>query len=72
MLTSLSLSSEYVIMDKAYEGDETRQTVRDLGLTPVVPPKRKGGGTITLQNFNEADLMDAHFMFSQDNSATAA
>lgn len=39
LLTSLSLSSEYVIMDKAYEGDETRQTVRDLGLTPVVPPK---------------------------------
>ena len=27
-------------MDKAYEGDETRQTVCDLGLTPVVPPKR--------------------------------
>ena len=40
LLTSLSLSSEYVIMDKACEGDETRQTVRDLGLTPVVPPKR--------------------------------
>ena len=29
----------YVIMDNAYEGDETRQTVRDLGMTPVVPPK---------------------------------
>lgn len=26
-------------MDKAYEGDETRQTVYDLGLVPVVPPK---------------------------------
>ena len=39
MLTGLSLSADYVIMDKAYEGDETRRTVRDLGLTPVVPPK---------------------------------
>lgn len=28
-----------MIMDKAYEGDETRQTVLDLGMMPVVPPK---------------------------------
>lgn len=28
-----------VIMDKAYEGDETRQLVFDLGMIPVVPPK---------------------------------
>ena len=28
-----------VIMDKAYEGDETRQLVFDLGMQPVVPPK---------------------------------
>ena len=26
-------------MDRAYEGAETRQLVRDLGMTPVVPPK---------------------------------
>ena len=26
-------------MDKAYEGDETRQLVVDMGLKPVVPPK---------------------------------
>lgn len=29
----------HVIMDKAYEGDETRQLVLDLGMLPVVPPK---------------------------------
>lgn len=28
-----------VIMDKAYEGDETRQLVLELEMTPVVPPK---------------------------------
>ena len=28
-----------LVMDKAYEGDETRQLVVDLGLEPVVPPK---------------------------------
>jgi len=26
-------------MDKAYEGDETRQLALDLGYEPVVPPK---------------------------------
>jgi len=26
-------------MDKAYEGNETRQLVFDLGMVPVVPPK---------------------------------
>ena len=29
-----------VIMDKAYEGDETRQLIFDLGMEPVVPPKK--------------------------------
>ena len=29
----------FVVMDRAYEGDETRQLVLDLGYTPVVPPK---------------------------------
>jgi len=28
-----------LIMDRAYEGDETRQLALDLGYTPVVPPK---------------------------------
>jgi len=28
-----------MIMDRAYEGDETRQLALDLGFTPVVPPK---------------------------------
>jgi len=28
-----------MVMDRAYEGDETRQLVLELGMTPVVPPK---------------------------------
>jgi transposase len=28
-----------LLMDKAYEGDETRPLVLDLGMVPVVPPK---------------------------------
>ncbi len=28
-----------MIMDRAYEGDETRQLVLELGFSPVVPPK---------------------------------
>ena len=27
-------------MDRAYEGDETRQLALDFGFIPVVPPKR--------------------------------
>jgi len=28
-----------LLMDRAYEGDETRQLALDLGFVPVVPPK---------------------------------
>lgn len=28
-----------LVMDRAYEGNKTRQLVLDLGFTPVVPPK---------------------------------
>jgi transposase len=28
-----------MLMDRAYEGDQTRQLVLDLGMIPVVPPK---------------------------------
>ena len=30
----------YLLMDRAYEGDETRQLTLELGFTPVVPPKQ--------------------------------
>mgnify|MGYP001815127823 FL=1 len=33
-------SSISMVMDRAYEGDETRQLVLALGFTPVVPPKQ--------------------------------
>ena len=29
----------FLVMDRAYEGNQTRQLVPDLGYTPVVPPK---------------------------------
>ena len=29
----------FLIMDRAYEGDETRELAEKLGYTPVVPPK---------------------------------
>ena len=30
----------YLLMDRAYEGDATRQLAVDLGYCPVVPPRR--------------------------------
>lgn len=36
---SLPEKAKYMLMDRAYEGDDTRRLVADLGLIPVVPPK---------------------------------
>lgn len=38
-LNHLGWEGTQVIMDKAYEGDETRNLVYELGMKPVVPPK---------------------------------
>lgn len=40
-MKSTQLSASFVIMDRAYEGNETRQLVLDLGMTPVVPPNAR-------------------------------
>jgi transposase len=34
-------STVSMVMDRAYEGDETRPLVLELGFTPVLPPKPK-------------------------------
>jgi transposase len=41
LLNELGATSEpcAMIMDRAYEGDETRKLVSELGFSPVVPPK---------------------------------
>ena len=40
LLPSLGTQSPgpFLLMDRAYRGDETRQLALDLGFTPVVPP----------------------------------
>ena len=35
----LAPAGGHLIMDRAYEGDETRALARELGYLPVVPPK---------------------------------
>lgn len=41
LLQSLGPTSEavHLLMDRAYEGNETRQLALDMGFIPVVPPK---------------------------------
>ena len=39
LLRVTDLKADFVIMDRAHEGIETRQLVLDLGMIPVVPPK---------------------------------
>ena len=41
----------HLLMDRAYEGDETRQLALDLGFIPVVPPKQT---RITAWEYNHA------------------
>ncbi len=41
----------HLIMDRAYEGEETRQLALDLGFTPVVPPK---ANRITAWHYSKA------------------
>lgn len=40
LLKQTRLLTTYIIMDRAYEGDATRQLGRELDCLPVVPPKR--------------------------------
>lgn len=56
---------------------EDIQSIADLSMQQqgdnlVIDLSPQDGGTITLQGYNEADLMDAHFMFFTDDTATAA
>ncbi|GHV57542.1 hypothetical protein FACS189460_4280 [Deltaproteobacteria bacterium] len=37
---TLPEGAKFILMDRAYEGDETRGLVSNLGFVPVVPPKR--------------------------------
>lgn len=43
LLSSLGATSRpvHLLMDRAYEGNETRQLALDLGFIPVVPPTSK-------------------------------
>jgi transposase len=38
-LPNQTLTASHLIMDRTYEGDETRQLALNLGFHPVVPPK---------------------------------
>ena len=39
LLAGMPLGADYVVMGRAYEGEATRQCVRDVGAIPVVPPR---------------------------------
>jgi len=38
-LPEQTITASHLMMDRAYEGNETRQLALDLGFYPVVPPK---------------------------------
>lgn len=40
LIETLKGSGEPLVMDRAYEGAQTRQAAKDSGFVPVVPPKK--------------------------------
>ncbi len=52
-----------LVMDRAYEGDETRQLVLGLGIIPVVPPKfsRLGPWTYNRELYKKRDEIERPF-----------
>lgn len=61
----------HLLMDRAYEGDETRALAVELGYTPVVPPKsnRKTLGTMINSYTNSAIRLKDFFAVSRDSAA---
>ena len=55
--------SVYLLMDRAYEGDETRSLAMELGYTPVVPPKsnRKNSWDYDKQLYKQRNQVERLF-----------
>jgi hypothetical protein len=52
-----------LVMDRAYESDETRQLVLELNMIPVVPPNRTGAnpGTTIANSTRSGTKWSAYF-----------
>jgi len=52
-----------ILMDKAYEGDETRKTMRQNGYKPVVPPKsnRKKPWKYNKKQYKQRNIVERFF-----------
>ena len=53
----------YLLMDKAYEGDETRKLAVELGYSPVVPPKanRKNPWEYDKELYKQRNIVERFF-----------
>ena len=53
----------FLVADRAYEGDETRQLALDLGYTPVIPPKsnRRHPWNYNRQNYKRRNEIERLF-----------
>ena len=62
------------IVLKAFEDIQSMEdlVVQQRGDNLVIDLSGEGGGSITLEDFNEAGLLEEHFVFFTDDSATAA
>jgi len=55
---------KYILMDRAYEGDETRSLVTELGYIPVVPPKanRLNPWQYNKQQYKKRNEIERYFL----------
>jgi len=62
--TAANRAHRYLIMDRAYEGDETRALAIALGYIPVVPPKknRKGPWEYDQKTYKRRNQVERFFL----------
>lgn len=55
---------KYMLMDRAYEGDEIRAKVEELGFIPVVPPKsnRKNPWEYDKERYKQRNEIERYFL----------
>ena len=73
LLSRLPMPAQYPVMDRVYEGDETRQCVVALGLTPMLLPKsnRINPWEYDWETYKKCNEVDGSFAGSRDSGESS-
>ena len=55
---------QYLLMDRAYEGDDTRNKAKEMGFIPVVPPRksRKSPWVYDVERYKQRNEIERYFL----------